>query len=108
LKHLLRANGLRCVAAVDRLGRPLDPDDHGSGDPVQQARDLARMFREIAAVLAKQNLPPDMADDLAVAMASLLDQAAALSARVLAASAACDGPSRPERRPRRRKPPAAR
>jgi hypothetical protein len=108
LKHLLRANGLRCVAAVDRLGRPIDADEWGSGDPVQQARSLARTFREIAQALSKNNLPPDEADTVAVALASLSDQTAALSDRVYAAQTAIDGPSRPERRPRRRRPPAGR
>jgi hypothetical protein len=108
LKTMLRTHGLRCVHAADAMGRPLDRADHGSGDPVAQARALARTFRHLAQTLDQSEVPIDALDDLAVCLASMAEQADALHSRLLASSVALDGSRRPIPRPRRQKPPAGR
>ena len=106
LKTMLRTHGLRCLHAHDAMGRPLDPADYGSGSPVDQARSLARQFKEIAQVLGHAELPPDGADDVAVALASLAEQTDSLLQRLYASLPAPDGSRRPNSRPSRRKPAA--
>lgn len=82
LKHLLRTNGLRCVHAHDALGRPMLRTAHGSGDPVAQVRDLMELLDALADTLQARSLPPDLADAITVALASLTVQVEKLERQV--------------------------
>lgn len=82
LKYLLRSCGLRCVHAHDALGRPVLRTAHGSGDPVAQVRDLVELLDALADTLQARSLPPDAADAITVALASLTVQVERLERQV--------------------------